>query len=125
MIPDLIEQTFREELYKLPSIPLIAFSKEWTEMSSVERELLSKILASIKLTAGNVRIICCHSIGKKELTAYSPKFILAFGVEILGIPDFYVVNKIDDVPCIVAHPLLELEESSKKRLWNALKSLFS
>jgi hypothetical protein len=123
--PEIIEQTFREELYKLPPLPLIAFAKEWAEMTSVERDLLSKILASIKLTTGNVRIICSQSISEKEYAAYSPKFILAFGVAIPGISDYYEVNHKHGIPCILAHPLLELEESSKKRLWGALKRLFS
>jgi hypothetical protein len=94
-------------------------------MTSVERDLLSKILASIKLRLGNVRIVCCKSINKKEIDSYSPTLILAFGVEIPGIKDLYEVNKLDSIPCILAHPLLELDETSKKRLWIALKSLFS
>ena len=125
MNPEIIEQTFPEELYKLPPIPLIALSKDWTEMTSVERDLLSKILASIKLTLGNVRIVCCQSIAKKEIVSYSPQLILAFGVEIHGITDLYEVNQLDGTPCILAHPLHELDESSKKRLWIALKSLLS
>jgi hypothetical protein len=121
-----LQQTYSEELYNIPGKLMVFIPVEWHELTPSERELLSKILASVKHSLDGVQVISRKVANINEFLDLDPAGVLLFGCNTQEVPAMYEVVHIDRVPVVLAEPLSQLEEKTKKeKLWAALKQMFS
>src|SRR6185436_11364260 len=78
------ENTFQEELYAIPSKPVIVIPSSWNTFSEGEKALLEKILASVRHTLNHVSVI---STNKLDVLQWKnkPSQVIAFGIEAPGL----------------------------------------
>lgn len=116
---------FREELYRIKSLPTVVLTKTWSEISETEKELLSKILAALKLSLDKVQI---HYQPELKLAALpvKPERVIYFGALPASL-SYYELIQTHNLALVAAEDLtiLQANEAARKRLWNALKQLFS
>lgn len=119
-----IENTFQEELYVIPSKPVVAIPSLWDAIRENEKILLEKILASARLTPNHVSII---STSKLDVVQWKdrPSRVIAFGIDAPGLSKHDLIE-IQGIKLIVATSLAELDtdNEAKKKLWNSLKQMF-
>jgi DNA polymerase III psi subunit len=122
--PELLINTYPEELYLVPSQPVVALNTEWSSISESERILLEKILASVKLSLNHVKLITTRKLDILQWTN-RPDRVIAFGIEVPGLSKYEVIE-IHGIKLIVAAGLtdLEVDAEAKKKLWNALRQMF-
>ncbi|MCU0357235.1 MAG: hypothetical protein MUE95_06625 [Cyclobacteriaceae bacterium] len=121
---DWIESSFNEELYALPSRLLVLLPAAWKQIPRVELDLLTKILNSVRESPGTIQVLTTQAISIHQLEQLGPKVVLAFGVSVEGVDTFYSVSHKAAFSIIQSHALSELDETRKKQLWSALRSLF-
>jgi hypothetical protein len=120
-----LESLFQEELYILPSPPLIVLSKPWNELTTEELTTLSRMLNAVKLNLASVQIIVRKDFTLEEFSAYSPERILAFGSSLKGSSTLYENLSIGGISVIISESLSQLNDVKKKSLWMALKKMFN
>lgn len=120
-----VEATFTEDLYILPSLTTVIIGTKWKDLGEKEVELLSKILNSVNLSLGAVRIV---EMKKLDLSEWKekPSQLIGFGVPAPGMSTYEVVTT-PDMQLVMADSLTTLldDDPLKKRLWASLKQLFS
>jgi DNA polymerase III psi subunit len=116
---------FREELYRIKSLPTVVLTKTWSEISETEKELLSKILAALKLSLDKVQIHYQPELNLATLPV-KPERVIYFGALPAGL-SYYELIQTHNLALVSAEDLtiLQANEAARKRLWNALKQLFS
>ncbi|MBX2945647.1 MAG: DNA polymerase III subunit psi [Cyclobacteriaceae bacterium] len=120
-----IEQTFTEDLYKIPGRVIILVPQEWSSLSPNEIELLSKILGAVKLKMAQVQILVKEKADMAELLVFNPPVVLSFGSKIAQVNTPYQVSNWNGVHVLEADSLRAFDEAKKKQLWNALRELFN
>jgi hypothetical protein len=115
---------YPEEVYQFPSNVLIILSRNWETYSLEEKNLLAKILSSVKLDIASVHIITEEVLSLPKLLSYKPLKVLIFGSHSEGIRPYEAVQA-QGLSIIKADDLSELDDAKKKSLWLGLKSMFS
>lgn len=118
------EATYSEELYHLPQPIVVATSIPWKSLSESDIELLSKILQSVRLTLGGVKVIETSAIDLEEWID-KPRRFIGFGINISDASYYELINR-NDCQFVLADslPVLGKQDDLKKKLWVALKQLF-
>jgi len=120
-----LESLYQEELYILPAPLLIVLSKPWANLTPEEITTLTKMLNAVRLNLASVQIIVRTDFSVEELSAYSPKHILAFGSALQSSSVVYENLSIGDTSIIISESLDKLDDTKKKSLWLALKKMFN
>lgn len=115
---------FQEELYRVSPSTIVILSRAWEDYSAEEKELLSKILRSVRLSLSGVRIISSPSVNPETLAIQSPSGVLIFGADTTQEIPFYKNTEREQFSVIRAHDLRDLDDIRKKELWMALKQMF-
>ncbi len=129
--PQSIESIYSEELYSIPTRPVIVLTKAWNDLSDGERDQLQKITTALRqrihplLGLDSLSIISVLSL---DLSKWKqrPKTILYFGPPVKGL-NYYEVIEASNTRMVLSESLAELipNETARGRLWQALKMLFS
>lgn len=122
---EVIEQTFTEDLYKIPGRVIILVPQVWSSLNPNEIELLSKILGAVKLTMAQVQILVTEKVDLTELQVFNPPVVLSFGSKIKQVNTPYQVNTWNGAQVLEADMLGAFDEAKKKQLWTALRALFN
>lgn len=120
-----IEQTFTEDLYKIPGRVIILLPQIWSALSPNEIELLSKILGAVKLKMAQVQILVKGKADLAELQVFNPPVVLSFGSKIAQVNTPYHVSSWSGIKMLQADTLGAFDEAKKKQLWIALRELFN
>jgi hypothetical protein len=123
---NLAEKTiYSEELYSIQPLPTVLVTKPWMEIRETEKEQLVKILSALKLPIERVTIKFQPTF---DLSGWSekPEKLIYFGALPTGIT-YYEVIEVNGVSLVASESLEELiiNEPARKRLWGALRQLFS
>ena len=121
----LFESLFTEELYVIPPVVCVVLEKAWDSMTEEERNLLQKILGSVKLSTAAVRIITAARIEPGMIENFNAEKVLAFGAALPCSIPLYEATRIDGIDIIATHPISQLDDARKKSLWVALKKAFN
>jgi hypothetical protein len=124
LTPEIIQDTYSEEIYRLPDRVWVLLDEEWNALSDEMRQLLGKILSAVNLTAERVHILSMKEIDLNSLSAVKPSAVLSFGSRILQPISPYEVADHTGIPIIAADSLTKLDEHKKKLLWVALRQVF-
>ena len=121
----LTENIFLEEIYQVPSKITVIISQPWSNLKEDQRLLLSKILQSVKLSLESVRIIH-QSTFDMTILGEKPSRTVAFITPPKGLA-LYEVIQTGETSMIFSDPFETLitDDASKRKLWSALKTLFS
>jgi len=119
------ENTFAEDLYNLPPKVLVIISIPWSKVSDEDRELLSKILGAVKLSLAGVQIMVMEKFTMSDVSIFSPRFIIAFGLSLEPASENYEVFGKDGIMMLQSENLDQLDDPRKKKLWKALKQMFN
>lgn len=116
---------YTEELYRIRTVPTVIISKSWETVPSAERELLNKILAALRLSFNQINLRYQASL---DLTGWgaTPTHVLFFGPLPAGLT-YYEVIQVKGISLVASEDLQTLlgNEPARKKLWTALKELFS
>jgi DNA polymerase III psi subunit len=119
----ILNHLFPETIYHLPPRVVVIVARPWETYAPEEKALLSKILASVRLSPATVQIITQPALSLASLAAYAPSKVLVFGSQSEGLRSYeaaqaqgFTVLKADDLPA--------LDDAKKKNLWLALKNMF-
>jgi len=121
----LIDILFQEEVYTIPSKPVVLLQQSWDTLADEEKQLLSKILAALKTSLDGVVVKTQPSFDLSQWKQ-KPERLIYFGEVPKGIP-YYEVVQSDGVSIVAAVSLKNLvpDDAARKQLWGALKQLFS
>ena len=116
---------FPEEVYSVTPPVNVLIGTPWDELRDDHRQLLSKILQSVKLSLEKVRIIQQASPDLSVLKE-KPGRIIAFVNPPRGLA-LYEVIETGEASVVFSDPLekLNADDDAKRKLWNTLKILFS
>ena len=122
--PDLFEATYEEELYRVQPPTTIVIDTKWSNLPENERQLLSKILGSVKLTLAAVRIVETQELDLSQWVE-KPTKLIGFGIKVAGVGMYDVVTT-PKTQLLLADRLSSLvdDDDLKKKLWISLKRLF-
>jgi DNA polymerase III psi subunit len=125
VIPILFETIFTEELFHVPTPPVVIIDRPWEMITSSERNLLEKILTAIRLSLHSVTIDYQPTLNLAGLTI-KPQRIIYFGQPVKGIP-LYEVVEANGIALVASENLeaLSQNDEARKKLWQALKKQFS
>jgi hypothetical protein len=115
---------FQEDLYIIPQKVTVILAKPWVNYTVEQRTLLSKILASVKLSLSAVQILTADTFDLKLIPLGSASRILIFGSSTPPSIVAYQPNQAQGFSVIKADDLAELDDQKKKNLWIALKAMF-
>ena len=116
---------YNEELYQLPSRGIVLIPVPWTEIPEVEKALLAKILSAARLSLQGVQILHDKNVDIERLKIFNPAVIISFGVSTAPSTELYQPENIGGITIIRSDKLNALDDSKKKQLWGALKTLIS
>ncbi|MBS1490640.1 MAG: DNA polymerase III subunit psi [Bacteroidetes bacterium] len=121
----LTETTFTEGLFLIPEKTVIILDTEWAHLPKEETDLLAKILKAIGITMDAVTIYYQPLINLATVPT-QPSRCLYFGQPVAGIAT-YEALEINGTKLVASNPLAMLltDDELKKKLWQALKKLFS
>ena len=114
---------FQEELYKIPPRVLVILAREWETYSQDDKTLLTKILASVRLSPNAVQLAVQNTLSLPAIALYNPAKVLVFGSSGADIKP-YEASQIHGFWLIKADDLNQLDDTKKKNLWLALKTMF-
>lgn len=122
---DTTSAIFTEELYNIGPKPTIILTKSWAEVQPAEREQLSKILLALKLSLERVTIVYQSTLNLGALVA-KPERVIYFGTLPAGLTH-YEYLQVQGVGLVASEDLAQLltNDPARKKLWIALKQLFS
>lgn len=105
----MIDHTYSEELYLIKEKTTVIISEPWEQIPDADRQLLQKILQSVKLSLASVRII------QQVKPASSGRYI------VFGAPEVRTEGAVVYAPSLSR---LQADPAGKQKLWIALKALF-
>jgi len=122
---DTLNTLFTEELYQISPLPIIIVTKPWTEVQPAEREQLSKILVALKLSLDSVTILHQSKLDLAALTI-KPERVIYFGPLPAGLTHYECIDA-QGVALVASEDLSQLitNDPARKKLWSALRQLFS
>ncbi|MEJ7646908.1 MAG: DNA polymerase III subunit psi [Chryseolinea sp.] len=120
-----LENTFAEDLYNIPPKVLVIISIPWNKVKDEDRELLSRILGAVKLSLAGVQIVVLKKFTMADVSIFSPRFIIAFGISLEPAGEIYEVYENEGITMLQSENLDHLDDSRKKKLWKALKQMFN
>lgn len=123
--PEILQQTFTEEIYRIPAKVIVVIPVKWSALDVSDIELLRKILNAVNLTLDGVHVLKSDALNVQELMAYTPTGIVSFGVDTNPSVPYYEVTTLDRIPVLRAHVLNSLDDAKKKNLWVALRQMFT
>lgn len=116
--------TYTEEVYAISEPVTVIIDTPWETVSSECRELLSKILGAVRCSPEMVRIVYQP---KLDLTAWQapPQRLIVFVQPPAGIALYELIQS-PKSDMVISEPLSALltNDASKRKLWEALKTLF-
>ena len=119
-----LHHIYTEELYRISTPLTVVISVPWSQLPENQRQLLSKILQAIQLGIESVRVVHQLTFDLNELPG-KPKHIIGFLPPPKGI-SAYELYRTDQTTIVFADSLDHLleDQTSKRKLWDALKQLF-
>lgn len=125
MHPEIFVQSFQEELYRIPPMPVVALPMGWQDIPESDKILLEKILKLGMISLNHVKIIIAT---KPDVLAWNerPNQVIAFGLDAPGLSQNELLD-IQGIKLIVTSKLAELESAPlalKQKLTAALKQMF-
>lgn len=116
---------FPEPVYSISLGPIVFLDVPWTALSPEHEELLFKILSSVHLSPNEVQIVHQPTFDL-SMWKEKPVQLIAFAHPPPGVM-LYELIQTSETSMVVSEPLSELfnNEPNKRKLWNALKALFS
>jgi DNA polymerase III psi subunit len=115
--------TYTEELYSIKEKTTVILSTPWSGIADADRQLLQKILQSVRLNLAAVRMV--HQ-PKLDLALMNPQpaRMIYFGEPVTGLAPFECIKAEGTI--VLAPPLAQLQTdpAGKQKLWIALKQLF-
>lgn len=115
---------FQEDLYQFTASIVVVLGRAWETYTSDERELLQKILNSVKVDINAVHIVAEGSTNLESLRPFAPSRVLIFGTQVKEDIPSYEDTVVRGFRVIRAHDLHELDDDRKKNLWLALRQMF-
>jgi hypothetical protein len=108
----MIDHTYNEELYLIKEKTTVILSDPWEKIGDADRQLLQKILQSVRPSLASVKIV------------YQPKpeFASFQRAIYFGAPDVKTEGTVVVAPSLSA---LQNDPAGKQKLWVALKTLFA
>lgn len=115
---------FNEELYLIKGKTMVIIDEPWSKLSATHRELLQKILQSVRLSLDSVILNHQPVLNLGQFT-HRPAQVIYFGQPVKGLEPFQVLP-VDGTSVVLAPSLNQLQEDPaiKPKLWNALKLQF-
>ena len=123
MNPAALPYLFQEEIYNVPEKVLVILAKEWHTYAPEERALLSKILASVRLSPDSAQVIVQTRLSLASLPFYNPAKVLVFGAANDEVKPYEAIL-VQNFRLVWADDLNQLDDAKKKNLWLALKTMF-
>jgi DNA polymerase III psi subunit len=124
MADPFFDSLYSEELYQPTLKTSVVIPTTWSKVEEEERQLLSKILASVKLSLESVKII---EQEKFNLTTWTekPNKVISFSPALDGLTKYEVIEA-DRTSLVLSNSLSELikDDAGRRKLWLALKKLF-
>ena len=127
----LMDDIYTEELYQIPTPVTVVLTKAWSDISSAEKELLTKITEALrqrispKLGLQSFRVVHVPAF---DLSTWQekPEKLIYLGPAIKGF-SLYEVIQAGNTKIVFADSLADLipNEANRTKLWQALKQLFS
>lgn len=116
---------YPEETYLVPAPVTVVIDARWSQLPEEQRLLLNKILQSVGQSTASVRILQQATADVSTLIE-KPRFLIAFLSPARGIP-LYEAVEADGCKMMFSDPLEKLagDDTSKRKLWNGLKAMFS
>lgn len=120
-----INAIYTEELYSIAAQPTVILTKPWAEVQPAEREQLSKILTALKLSLERVTILYQAKLDLAALII-KPERVIYFGPLPAGLTH-YEFMEAQGIALVASEGLDQLltNDPARKKLWAALKQLFS
>ena len=117
------QTAYNEEIYLVKDKTTVILSDSWENVAEADRQLLQKILQSVRLNLATVRILHQPSLNLSQLSP-KPSRVIYFGEPVTGLAQFEVIKT--DGSIVIAPRLSRLQNdpSGKQKLWVALKQLF-
>lgn len=121
----LFDSIFSEQLFVVQPQPVIVINQPWKSITADERLLLTKILAALKLSLESVTIKYQPALDMSSWTQ-KPEKVIYFGDLVKGIAQYELIEA-NGVSIVASESLtgLSKNDSSRKKLWQALKMQFS
>jgi DNA polymerase III psi subunit len=125
MTDPFVESLYSEELYQPFPKTSIVIGIPWEKVSEEERQLLAKILGAIKLNLDSVRVVEQSQFNLSSWVE-KPETVLCFSSASDALNKYEVIE-VNGTSLILSDSLSELtaDDVSKRKLWLALKQLFS
>lgn len=124
MNAEISQSIFHEEVYSIRTNVLVVIENSWESLKDEEQQLLSKILGSVKLNLAGVRVLSFKKFSDKDISIYTPEYVISFGAAYSGTDRAYEVIREKEYSVLKADGLHQLDDIKKKSLWNALKQMF-
>jgi DNA polymerase III psi subunit len=125
MTDPFFESLYSEELYHPSPKTSVVIATAWEKITEEERQLLSKILGSVKLNLESVQIIEQPHFNLSTWVE-KPKKVICFSPAPNALVKHEIIE-VDGTSLVLSNSLAELipDDASKRKLWLALKQLFS
>ncbi|MBX2916861.1 MAG: DNA polymerase III subunit psi [Cyclobacteriaceae bacterium] len=119
------DSIFIEELYHIRPLPTVVITKPWKEIAQAEKELLARILTALKLSIDGVTIVHQPKLNLSAFTS-KPEKVIYFGALPAGLSHYERIEA-QGVALVASEELQQLltNDLARKKLWTALKQLFS
>jgi len=125
MNQEVFDTTYQEEIFQIKPKSVVVINEVWEKLGEKERELLSKIIAALKISIDSITIVSQPTL---DITSFAGKAnkLIYFGDSPVGISRYEVLES-GDLPFVCSENLTQLidNEASRKQLWIALKRLFT
>ena len=125
MDQEVFVNTYQEEIFEFKPKPIVVINKAWEQIGEKERELLSKIISSLKISIDSITVVSQPTL---NITSFKDKTgkLIYFGDLLEGVSR-YVVLESEGLSFICSESLSELidNEPARKQLWLGLRRLFS
>lgn len=120
-----VDSIFTEELYQIRPLPTVVITKPWKEVSQAEQELLARIITALKFSMDGISIIYQDKLDLSALPV-KPEKVIYFGALPAGLAHYEHIEA-QGVSLVASEELEQLltNDPARKRLWTALKQLFS
>jgi DNA polymerase III psi subunit len=117
------QTAYNEEIYLIKDKTTIILSDPWEKVAEADRQLLQKILQSVRHSLASVRVLHQPSLSLADLDP-KPSRMIYFGEPVTGLAQFEVIKT--DSSIVLAPRLSQLQNdpTGKQKLWMALKQLF-
>ena len=125
MNKELFDATYPEEIFQIKPKPIVVINESWERLGNKERDLLTKIIAALKISIDTITVISHPSL---QITSFQGKAnkLIYFGDLPIGLPPYEVLES-GTVSFICSDSLTQLvdNEPARKQLWLGLNSLFA